>query len=125
MKCKVSGKTIIPFMSFGKMPMANGFLDKKDFKNDEFVSDFLRLLAPEFYEPRVVNLAASFVYNLEGDKPYVELAVEEEFKFSKGYKNKRFTKIPIKVVVTSKKYSHIFSQQMATKLCHWINFATC
>ena len=36
MKCKVSGKTIIPFMSFGKMPMANGFLDKKDFKNEFF-----------------------------------------------------------------------------------------
>ena len=32
MKCKVSGQQIKPFMSFGKMPMANGFLDKKNFK---------------------------------------------------------------------------------------------
>ena len=32
MKCKVSGKKIKLFMSFGKMPMANGFLDKKNFK---------------------------------------------------------------------------------------------
>ena len=36
MQCKVSGKKILPFMSFGKMPMANGFLDKKDFKNEFF-----------------------------------------------------------------------------------------
>ena len=36
MKCKISGKKIIPFMSFGKMPMANGFIDKKDFKNEFF-----------------------------------------------------------------------------------------
>ena len=35
MKCKVSGKEISKFMTFGKMPMANGFLDKKNF-NDEF-----------------------------------------------------------------------------------------
>ena len=32
MKCKVSGQQIKPFMSFGKMPMANGFLDKKNFE---------------------------------------------------------------------------------------------
>ena len=36
MKCKVSGQQIKPFMSFGKMPMANGFLDKKNFKKEFF-----------------------------------------------------------------------------------------
>ena len=36
MKCKVSGKKITPFMSFGKMPMANGFLEQQEF-NNEFV----------------------------------------------------------------------------------------
>jgi len=36
MKCKVSGKKMSPFMSFGKMPMANGFLNKKDFHNEFF-----------------------------------------------------------------------------------------
>jgi len=36
MKCKVSGQKIKPFMSFGKMPMANGFLDKKSFKKEFF-----------------------------------------------------------------------------------------
>ena len=28
MKCKVTNKIIEPFMSFGKMPLANGFLNK-------------------------------------------------------------------------------------------------
>ena len=36
MKCKFSGKTISPFMSFGKMPMANAFLTKDQFKNEFF-----------------------------------------------------------------------------------------
>jgi SAM-dependent methyltransferase len=36
MRCKVSNKRIKPFMSFGKMPMANGFLKKKDFKKEFF-----------------------------------------------------------------------------------------
>lgn len=36
MKCKVSNEYIKPFMSFGKMPMANGFLKIKDFKKEFF-----------------------------------------------------------------------------------------
>ena len=36
MKCKITGKKIIPFMSFGKMPIANGFLNKNDFKKEFF-----------------------------------------------------------------------------------------
>ena len=35
MKCKVTGKKIDPFMSFGQMPIANGFLNKNKF-NEEF-----------------------------------------------------------------------------------------
>ena len=38
MKCKITNKTISPFMTFGKMPVANGFVDKKDF-NNEFYFD--------------------------------------------------------------------------------------
>tara|TARA_B100001057_G_scaffold389877_1_gene397708 strand:- start:842 stop:2038 length:1197 start_codon:yes stop_codon:yes gene_type:complete len=34
MICKITGKKIKPFMSFGSMPIANGFLDKKDFKKE-------------------------------------------------------------------------------------------
>ena len=36
MKCKFTGKKIVPFMSFGKMPIANGFLKKKEFKKEYF-----------------------------------------------------------------------------------------
>ena len=34
MKCKITNKAITPFMSFGKMPIANGFLEKKDFNKE-------------------------------------------------------------------------------------------
>ncbi len=36
MFCKVTNKKIKPFMSFGKMPIANGFLNKMDFKKEYF-----------------------------------------------------------------------------------------
>ena len=36
MRCKISNIKIKPFMSFGKMPMANGFLYKKNFKKEFF-----------------------------------------------------------------------------------------
>jgi len=36
MKCKITNKQIKAFMSFGKMPAANGFLEKKDFKSEFF-----------------------------------------------------------------------------------------
>ena len=36
MKCKISGKEIRPFMSFGEMPIANGFLSKKEFQKEFF-----------------------------------------------------------------------------------------
>ena len=36
MKCKVTNKIIKPIMSFGKMPLANGFLKKKDFDKEFF-----------------------------------------------------------------------------------------
>jgi len=36
MKCKLTNKEISPFMSFGKMPLANGFLGKEDFNSEYF-----------------------------------------------------------------------------------------
>ena len=36
MICKITKKRIKPFMSFGKMPIANGFIAKKDFKKEFF-----------------------------------------------------------------------------------------
>ena len=34
MKCKITNKKINPFMSFGKMPIANGFIEEKNFSNE-------------------------------------------------------------------------------------------
>ena len=36
MKCKIINKPISPFMSFGNMPIANGFLSQEDFQNEFF-----------------------------------------------------------------------------------------
>ena len=36
MKCKITNSKMSPFMSFGKMPIANGFLQKDDFKSEFF-----------------------------------------------------------------------------------------
>ena len=36
MKCKVTNSELTPFMSFGRMPSANGFLEEKDFKSEFF-----------------------------------------------------------------------------------------
>ena len=36
MKCKITNKIIEPFMTFGKMPLANGFIEKKDFSSEFF-----------------------------------------------------------------------------------------
>ena len=36
MNCKITGKKIKPFMTFGRMPIAKGFLKKNDFKKKFF-----------------------------------------------------------------------------------------
>jgi methylation protein EvaC len=36
MECKITGEKISSFMSFGQMPAANGFLEKKDFNTEFF-----------------------------------------------------------------------------------------
>ena len=36
MKCKITKKSLEPFMSFGKMPIANGFIDEKKFSKEFF-----------------------------------------------------------------------------------------
>ena len=37
MNCKITNSTINPFMSFGRMPIANGFLKKNDFQKEFFL----------------------------------------------------------------------------------------
>ena len=36
MKCKLTDKDMKPFISFSKMPLTNGFLDKDEFKSEYF-----------------------------------------------------------------------------------------
>ena len=36
MKCKITNAPLEPFMSFGKMPIANGFIDEKNFSKEFF-----------------------------------------------------------------------------------------
>ena len=36
MNCKITNKKLIDIMSFGKMPVANGFIEKKNFVNEFF-----------------------------------------------------------------------------------------
>ena len=35
-ECRICKNTIEPFMTFGKMPIANGFLKDNEFKNEYF-----------------------------------------------------------------------------------------
>ena len=62
MKCKITNNDLTPFMSFGKMPSANGFLEKKDFETEFFYemevgfSDKVSLLQlNEFSNPKKVH----------------------------------------------------------------------
>ncbi len=62
MKCKVSNKIIKPFMSFGKMPLSNGFLKKEDF---EYVS-VMPMSGPDQNRlSTVVNYLRNFVRQIK------------------------------------------------------------
>ena len=37
-KCRITKDNLKSFMTFGKMPLANGFLEKKDFRKEKFYS---------------------------------------------------------------------------------------
>ena len=68
MNCKFCKKKIKPFMSFGKMPMANGFLRKQDFKKEFFYklevgfckNDFLFQVNDHPRSPHIFNNAYPF-----------------------------------------------------------------
>ena len=40
MHCKITNSQLSPFMSFGKMPIANGFLEKENF--EQFIYSLLK-----------------------------------------------------------------------------------
>ena len=46
MKCNITNKNIEEIMSFGKMPIANGFINKKD-KDKEYFYEMTVGLSPE------------------------------------------------------------------------------
>jgi len=71
MKCKITNKEILPFMSFGKMPIANGFLKKENF-NEEF-----------FYEMEVGFSNDLSLFQLN-DHPKPEKMFNENYPFFSG-----------------------------------------
>jgi methylation protein EvaC len=71
MKCKITNKEISPFMSFGKMPIANGFLEKENF-NKEF-----------FYEMEVGFSNDLSLFQLN-DHPKPEKMFNENYPFFSG-----------------------------------------
>jgi len=71
MKCKVTNKKIRPFMTFGKMPIANGFLKKKDF-NKEF-----------FFEMEVGFSKSISLFQLN-DHPRPKLMFNKNYPFFTG-----------------------------------------
>ena len=71
MKCKVTNKKIRPFMTFGKMPIANAFLKKKDF-NKEF-----------FFEMEVGFSKSISLFQLN-DHPKPKLMFNKNYPFFTG-----------------------------------------
>ena len=71
MKCKLTNKEIIPFMSFGKMPLANGFLNK-----DQFDAEF-------FYEMEVGFSENLSLFQLN-NHPKPEEMFNERYPFYTG-----------------------------------------
>ena len=71
MRCKFSNIELKPFMSFGKMPLANGFLKKEDF-NDEF-----------FYELEVAFENKYSLFQLN-DHPAPEKMFNKNYPFYTG-----------------------------------------
>ena len=71
MKCKLTNEEIIPFMSFGKMPLANGFLTK-----DEFTSEY-------FYEMQVGFSEKLSLFQLN-DHPKPKQMFNKKYPFYTG-----------------------------------------
>jgi len=99
MKCKITNKKVNPFMSFGKMPIANGFLNKDKF-NKEF-----------FYEMEVGFAEDLSLFQLN-EHPKPKMMFNENYPFFTGSSQqmklhfkeyakwiKKYSKIKIKNIV--------------------------
>tara|TARA_B110001452_G_scaffold143662_1_gene119462 strand:+ start:892 stop:2091 length:1200 start_codon:yes stop_codon:yes gene_type:complete len=71
MKCKITNSEMKPFMSFGKMPIANGFLSKEEFEK-EF-----------FFDLEVGFSEKTFLFQLK-DHPTPEQMFNENYPFFTG-----------------------------------------
>ncbi len=71
MKCKLTNKDIKPFMTFGKMPIANGFIEKENFHREFFFE----------MEVGFSNELSLFQLN---DHPKPELMFNEKYPFFTG-----------------------------------------
>ena len=71
MKCKITNKSIEPFMTFGKMPIANGFIEKENFDKEFFFE----------MEVGFSNELSLFQLN---DHPKPELMFNEKYPFFTG-----------------------------------------
>ena len=63
MKCRVCNNNIQTFMSFGKMPLANGFLKEEDFRKEyffDFISEIIGGFPPKNHLEKVFFEAFSF-----------------------------------------------------------------
>ncbi|QWD91086.1 class I SAM-dependent methyltransferase [Polynucleobacter sp. MWH-Braz-FAM2G] len=68
MKCRICSHEITPFMTFGRMPIANGFLTPKDFK-DEY-----------FFELKPAFCTECLTFQVE-DQPPPEMMFHENYAF--------------------------------------------
>ena len=71
MKCKITQKVIEPFMSFGKMPIANGFIEKDKFKK-------------EFFFEMEVGFSDQISLFQLNDHPKPEMMFNEKYPFFTG-----------------------------------------
>ncbi len=71
MKCKITNKAIEPFMTFGKMPIANGFIEKKNFDK-------------EFFFEMEVGFSKDLSLFQLNDHPKPELMFNEKYPFFTG-----------------------------------------
>ena len=93
MLCKVCKKKIKPFLSFGKMPMANGFLSKKEFNKEFFYklevgfckSDFLFQVNDHPKSPHIFNNHYPFYTN---KSKYMTAHFRKYFDWTKKYLRK-------------------------------------
>ena len=69
MSCKVCGTSVEPFMSFGDMPIANGFLEKPMAKEELYTFDMAPLFCPKCYTFQLLH------------QPAAELMFHENYAF--------------------------------------------